>query len=221
MRVRDGRTAAVPPSLAREGLELVVVAEPDRPRATGRARRRQAVADHAPDRVRLLGRDDPGDPRAPGARDVLPLHASTVRFSEQANRDEMMTPAGWAHLDYDGDEAEVQLPRDPGAQRARGRAVQPLRAVPDLARADRSSAGLPARDLRLADGDAGRHRPARVPRGHRRQRRDVSIAGQPVQRPPRVVVLPRPHRRRAGALRRVRLIAAPTLRPRSTCRSRT
>jgi hypothetical protein len=44
-----------------------------------------------------------------GARDVVPLHASTVRYSPQANRDGMMTPAGWAHLDYDGDEAAVQL----------------------------------------------------------------------------------------------------------------
>jgi hypothetical protein len=32
-----------------------------------------------------------------------------VRYSQQANRGEMMTPAGWAHLDYDGDEAAVQL----------------------------------------------------------------------------------------------------------------
>jgi hypothetical protein len=44
-----------------------------------------------------------------GARDVLPLHASTVRYSEKANRDGMMTPAGWAHLDYDAGEAAVQL----------------------------------------------------------------------------------------------------------------
>ena len=44
-----------------------------------------------------------------GARDVLPLHVSTVRYSEKADRDGMMTPAGWAHLDYDADEAAVQL----------------------------------------------------------------------------------------------------------------
>jgi len=61
MPVRNGRTASIPPTLARE------------------------------------------------ARDVLPLHASTVRYSEQAHRDGMMTPAGWAHLDYGFEEAAVQL----------------------------------------------------------------------------------------------------------------
>ena len=39
----------------------------------------------------------------------VPLHASTVRYSDKANRDGMMTQAGWAHLDYDADEAAVQL----------------------------------------------------------------------------------------------------------------
>ena len=32
-----------------------------------------------------------------------------MRYSEKADRDGMMTPAGWAHLDYDADEAAVQL----------------------------------------------------------------------------------------------------------------
>ena len=89
-----------------------------------------------------------------------------------------MTPAGWAHLDYDGDEAAVQLRETLERSERERRAVQSLRAVPDLAGAHRSAAGLPARDLRLADGHVGRHRPARVPRGYRRQRRDVPVAGK-------------------------------------------
>jgi hypothetical protein len=44
-----------------------------------------------------------------GARDVLPLHASTVRYSPALRNDKAMTPAGWPHVDYDTPESEVQL----------------------------------------------------------------------------------------------------------------
>ena len=64
MPVRDGRTAAVPPSLAREGLELVSWPSPIARERLDELVAAEAAADHAPDRVRLLGRDDPGDPRA-------------------------------------------------------------------------------------------------------------------------------------------------------------
>jgi hypothetical protein len=109
MRVRDGRTAAVPPSLEREGLELV-----SWPSRIARERLDELVAEKPLLTMRQIEFDYwaetiPVIRARSGARDVLPLHASTVRFSEKAHRDGMMTPAGWAHLDYDFDEAQVQL----------------------------------------------------------------------------------------------------------------
>ena len=44
-----------------------------------------------------------------GAREVPPIHEALVRYSTHAHCNEMITPAEWAHLDYDADEAEVQL----------------------------------------------------------------------------------------------------------------
>ena len=44
-----------------------------------------------------------------GAREVIALHASTVRYSPSIGVKNVMTPAGWAHLDYDALEAEEQL----------------------------------------------------------------------------------------------------------------
>ena len=109
MPVRDGRTAAVPPSLAREGLELV-----SSPSRIARERLDELVARKPLLTMRQIEFDYwaetiPVIRARSGARDVLPLHASTVRYSEKADRDGMMTPAGWAHLDYDADEAAVQL----------------------------------------------------------------------------------------------------------------
>ena len=109
MRVKDGRTAAVPPTLDREGLELV-----SWPSAVVRERLDELVAPKPLLEMRQVEFDYwaetiPVIQARTGARDVVPLHASTVRYSPQAHRDEMMTPAGWAHLDYDGDEAAVQL----------------------------------------------------------------------------------------------------------------
>ena len=109
MPVRDGRTAAVPPSLEREGLELVLW-----PSLIARERLDELIAQKPLLTMRPIEFDYwaetiPVIRARTGARDVLPLHASTVRYSEKANRDGMMTPAGWAHLDYDADEAAIQL----------------------------------------------------------------------------------------------------------------
>jgi hypothetical protein len=109
MPVRNGRTATVPPTLAREGVELV-----SWPSAIARQRTDELVAQKPLLTMRPIEFDYweetiPVIRARTGARDVLPLHASTVRYSEKAHRDGMMTPAGWAHLDYDVDEAAVQL----------------------------------------------------------------------------------------------------------------
>ncbi len=109
MHVKNGRTATEPPSLEREGLELV-----SWPSSVVRDRLDELVAPKPLLEMRPVEHDYwaetiPVIQARSGARDVVPLHASTVRYSPQANRDGMMTPAGWAHLDYDGEEAAVQL----------------------------------------------------------------------------------------------------------------
>lgn len=109
MRVRNGRIATVQPSLDREGLELVAW-----PSSVARERLDELVAPKPLLEMRAVEHDYwaetiPVLQARSGAREVVPLHASTVRYSQQANRDGMMTPAGWAHLDYDADEAAVQL----------------------------------------------------------------------------------------------------------------
>ena len=109
MTVRNGRAAAVPPTLEREGLELMTW-----PSRVARERLDELVAEKPLLLMRTIEHDYWAEiiPRLrarTGAVDVLPLHASVVRFSTRADRREMMTPAGWAHLDYDGDEAAVQL----------------------------------------------------------------------------------------------------------------
>jgi hypothetical protein len=107
--VRNGRAAEVPPTLEREGLELMTW-----PSRVARERLDELVAEKPLLLMRPIEHDYwaeivPMLRARTGALDVLPLHASAVRFSTGADRREMMTPAGWAHLDYDGDEAAVQL----------------------------------------------------------------------------------------------------------------
>jgi hypothetical protein len=109
MMVWNGSAAATPPRLEREGLELM-----SWPSRVARERLDELVAEKPLLTMRPIEFDYWAEiiPRLQartGARDVLPLHASVVRFSTSAMRSEMMTPAGWAHLDYDGDEAAVQL----------------------------------------------------------------------------------------------------------------
>jgi hypothetical protein len=109
MAVRNGRAAVVPPTLEREGLALL-----SWPSRVARERLDELVAEKPLLTMRPIEFDYwaeiiPQLQAHTGAREVLPLHASVVRYSTSAHRPEMMTPAGWAHLDYDGDEAAVQL----------------------------------------------------------------------------------------------------------------
>jgi hypothetical protein len=123
MTVRNGRTAAVPPTLDHEGLELV-----SWPSRVARGRLDELVAEKPLLTMRPIEFDYwaeivPLLQARTGARDVVPIHASVVRYSTSADRSEMMTPAGWAHLDYDSDEAAVQLRET--LERS-GRQVQPF-----------------------------------------------------------------------------------------------
>ena len=109
VQVRNGRTAAEPPSLEREGFEVStwpsrVASERLDELAAQKPllEMRQVEFDYWDETIPLIQ-------KLSAARDVLPLHASTVRFSAKAMQQERMTPAGWAHLDYDTDEAAVQL----------------------------------------------------------------------------------------------------------------
>jgi hypothetical protein len=107
--MRNARAAAQPPSLEREGFQLA-----QSPSSVVRERLPELTADKAALETpqSLLDYWDETIPVVRdliGAREVLPLHASTVRFSARADKKKHMTPAGWAHLDYDVDEAEVQL----------------------------------------------------------------------------------------------------------------
>ncbi len=107
--IRNGRIADVPPSLEREGFQLVV-----HPSATVRDRTEELKAPGGlltqSDALRAYWAETiPLIARLSGARDVLPLHASTVRFSPALKNDKAMTPAGWPHVDYDTPESEVQL----------------------------------------------------------------------------------------------------------------
>ena len=124
MAVRNGRVAAVRPTLECEGLELV-----SWPSRVARERLDELVAEKPLLTMRPIEFDYwaevvPMLQARTGARDVVPVHAAVVRYSPGANRREMMTPAGWAHLDYDGDEAAVQL-RDTLARS--GREFAPFR----------------------------------------------------------------------------------------------
>ena len=108
MTVRNGRAAA-PATLEKEGLELM-----SWPSVVTRERLDELVAEKPLLTMRPIEFDYwaeivPQLRARTGAREVLPVHAAVVRYSTSANRREMMTPAGWAHLDYDGDEAAVQL----------------------------------------------------------------------------------------------------------------
>jgi len=108
-RFRNGRSEGQAPSLHREGFELV-----DHPSATIRDRLDELMAPPGlltqSDALRAYWAETiPLISRLSGAREVLPLHASTVRYSPALQNDKAMTPAGWPHVDYDTRESEVQL----------------------------------------------------------------------------------------------------------------
>jgi hypothetical protein len=109
MEVRNGRTAAEPPSLEREGFRIVNWLSP-----VVRERLGELMAERTPLVIPQVQLDYWADTipliqQLSGAREVAPVHASTVRFSPKAEKTKYMTPAGWAHLDYSPAEAEVQL----------------------------------------------------------------------------------------------------------------
>jgi hypothetical protein len=122
--VRNGRTAGEPPSLEREGFEIFTS-----PSRVARERLDELVAQKPLLEMRPV-EFDYWDETIPliqersGARDVLPLHASAIRCSPAMMRKEMMTPAGWAHLDYDAEEAAVQLQE---TLEHSGREIEPFR----------------------------------------------------------------------------------------------
>jgi hypothetical protein len=108
-RIRNGRIPGRQPSLEREGFELAVW-----PSRVCRERMDELMAEKQLREMRDVQHaywEDtiPLIRELSGASLVLPVHASTVRFSPGAGRPKWMTPAGWAHLDYDPDEAAVQL----------------------------------------------------------------------------------------------------------------
>jgi hypothetical protein len=109
MTVRNGRAAAMAPTLERQGFELM-----SWPSLVATMRVDELVAEKPLLTMRPIEFDYwaeivPLLRACTGAREVLPIHASVVRYSTSANRSEMMTPAGWVHLDYDGQEAALQL----------------------------------------------------------------------------------------------------------------
>ncbi|MCB2062019.1 MAG: hypothetical protein KDE25_00905 [Novosphingobium sp.] len=108
-RIRNGRADGQVPSIDQEGFQLIA-----HPSATVRDRLGELLEPNG-----LLNQSDalraywaetiPLISRLSGARDVLPLHASTVRYSAALRNDKAMTPAGWPHVDYDTQESQVQL----------------------------------------------------------------------------------------------------------------
>jgi hypothetical protein len=110
MRIRNGRVPGRQPSLEREGFELALW-----PSRVCREQMAELMAEKQLREMRQVQHDYWEDTiplirKLSGASEVLPVHAATVRFSPNAaGRKTWMTPAGWAHLDYDPDEAAVQL----------------------------------------------------------------------------------------------------------------
>jgi hypothetical protein len=109
MRIRNGRTASPAPELEREGFQIATL-----PSRVARERQAELKAERtfaeAPGVIRDCWAETlPLIRELSGAAEVMPLHASAVRFSAGTGVTKRMTPAGWAHLDYDPEEAAVQL----------------------------------------------------------------------------------------------------------------
>jgi hypothetical protein len=125
VEIRNGRAAARQPSLDEEGFQIVTC-----PSRVVHERLDELLAERSPlqmpqahidywkDTIPLIS-------KLSGANEVLPVHASGVRFSPRADKSKThMTPAGWAHLDYDPDEAAVQLNE---TLELNGRQIRPYR----------------------------------------------------------------------------------------------
>jgi hypothetical protein len=109
VQIRNGRRAAEPPSLESEGFEIA-----NWPSLVVERRRDELMAERPQMQTPQVQHDYwnetiPLIQRLSGASEVVPVHASTLRFSPAADKKAFMTPAGWAHLDYGPDEIEVQL----------------------------------------------------------------------------------------------------------------
>jgi hypothetical protein len=109
MQIRNGRAASEPPSLEREGFQIATW-----PSRVVRERLDELMGERTPLQTPKVQYDYWNDTiplirQMSGAREVVPVHASTVRFSPKAEKRKYMTPAGWAHLDYSAGEVEVQL----------------------------------------------------------------------------------------------------------------
>lgn len=107
LEVRNGR-AEPRPSLDKEGLTIATW-----PSAVVRDRMDELEAEvpmfHKPQVLRDYGQETlPLIQQLTGAREVIAMQSSGVRFSARAGK-KRMTPAVWAHIDYDKDEIEVQL----------------------------------------------------------------------------------------------------------------
>lgn len=107
--ISNGRTGPGRPLLEREGFELFAWPS-DTVRTRNQELQEKRIPQQIPEVLRSYWNDTlPFIKRVSGAREIYPLNASAVRFSTRALRQGMMTPAGWVHLDYDPEEAEVQL----------------------------------------------------------------------------------------------------------------
>lgn len=111
-RVFDGRAAGNEPTLEAEGFQLAYWP------SDAVTNRRSELMDRmtsmkpletSPVQLAYWAETLPLIQEVSGAREVYALHASGVRYSPATGRQKVMTPAGWAHLDYDAQEAEEQL----------------------------------------------------------------------------------------------------------------
>jgi hypothetical protein len=122
--IRNGRALGRAPSLEREGFQIA-----DWPSRVVRERLEELTAPRVPLKPTPPVQFDYWSDTIPliqklsGAREVLPVHASGVRYSTRANKTGFITQANWAHLDYDADEAAVQLEE---TLELNGRAVKPF-----------------------------------------------------------------------------------------------
>ena len=117
-QVRDGRAA--PPSLEGEGFALAHwPSETVAQRSAELIEHMSAMEPLKPSPVQLAfwAEHLPLVQKLSGAREVLPLHASGVRHSPGTGREKVMTPAVWAHVDYDEPEAADQLAQALAANR--------------------------------------------------------------------------------------------------------
>jgi hypothetical protein len=109
LEIRSGRTRGCEPSLGHEGFQLVhhpcpvvkqhldELLEHGTPPAGSPLQ--QAYNDQTIPLIRELS----------GAREVFPALGFVMRYSSALGRAGEMTPAVWAHFDYDADETRVQL----------------------------------------------------------------------------------------------------------------